>query len=127
MVRLLASAVVALLANALALLVGAWVLPGMSLDGVAFVIAVALFTVTAMLVDPLLRQLAVTKTPALLGSSALVSTLVALIVTSLVSDGLQVSGAATWILATVIVWAVALVARMLLPLVVFKKTLAQKR
>ncbi|KXF85381.1 hypothetical protein D092_17155 [Rhodococcus ruber Chol-4] len=127
MVRLLASAVVALLANALALLVGAWVLPGMSLDGVAFVIAVALFTATAMLVDPLLRQLAVTKTPALLGSSALVSTLVALIVTSLVSDGLQVSGAATWILATVIVWAVALVARMLLPLVVFKKTLAQKR
>ncbi|CDZ87744.1 phage holin family protein [Rhodococcus ruber] len=127
MVRLLASAVVALLANALALLVGAWVLPGMSLDGVAFVIAVALFTATAMLVDPLLRQLAVTKTPALLGSSALVSTLVALIVTSLVSDGLQISGAATWILATVIVWAVALVARMLLPLVVFKKTLAQKR
>ncbi|MDO1479304.1 phage holin family protein [Rhodococcus ruber] len=127
MVRLLASAVVALLANALALLVGAWVLPGMSLDGVTFVIAVALFTVTAMLVDPLLRQLAVTKTPALLGSSALVSTLVALIVTSLVSDGLQISGAATWILATVIVWAVALVARMLLPLVVFKKTLAQKR
>lgn len=127
MVRLLASAVVALLANALALLVGAWVLPGMSLDGVAFVIAVALFTATAMLVDPLLRQLAVTKTPALLGSSALVSTLVALIVTSLVSDGLQISGAATWILATVIVWAVALVARMLLPMVVFKKTLAQKR
>ncbi|ATQ28918.1 hypothetical protein CS378_09370 [Rhodococcus ruber] len=127
MVRLLASAVVALLANALALLVGAWVLPGMSLDGVAFVIAVALFTVTAMLVDPLLRQLAVTKTPALLGSSALVSTLVALIVTSLVSDGLQIRGAATWILATVIVWAVALVARMLLPLVVFKKTLAKNR
>lgn len=127
MVRLLASAVVALLANALALLVGASVLPGMSLDGVAFVIAVALFTVTAMLVDPLLRQLAVTKTPALLGSSALVSTLVALIVTSLVSDGLQIRGAATWILATVIVWAVALVARMLLPLVVFKKTLAKKR
>ena len=80
-----------------------------------------------MLVDPLLRQLAVTKTPALLGSSALVSTLVALIVTSLVSDGLQIRGAATWILATVIVWAVALVARMLLPLVVFKKTLAKNR
>ncbi|MGX7730701.1 phage holin family protein [Rhodococcus sp. 2H158] len=127
MVRLLASTVVALLANALALLVGAWVLPGMTLDGVAFVIAVVLFTVAAMLVDPLLRQLAVTKTPALLGSSALISTLVALIVTSLVSDGLQIRGAATWILATVIVWAVALIARMLLPLVIFKKTLAKRR
>ncbi|OOL29336.1 hypothetical protein GQ85_26650 [Rhodococcus rhodochrous] len=127
MVRLLASTVVALLANALALLVGAWVLPGMTLDGVAFVIAVVLFTVAAMLVDPLMRQLAVTKTPALLGSSALISTLVALIVTSLVSDGLQIRGAATWILATVIVWAVALIARMLLPLVIFKKTLAKRR
>ncbi|NGP06837.1 hypothetical protein G6038_15380 [Rhodococcus sp. 14C212] len=127
MVRLLASAVVALLANALALLVGAWVLPGMTLDSVAFVIAVVLFTVAAMLVDPLLRQLAVTKTPALLGSSALISTLVALIVTSLVSDGLQIRGVATWILATVIVWAVALITRMLLPLVIFKKTLAKRR
>lgn len=126
MMRLLATAVVALIANAIALIVGAWVLPGMSLSWVAFVIAVAIFTVVAVVIDPLIRQVSVTKAPVLIGSSALVSTLVALIVTSLVSSGLRISGISTWILATVIVWAVSVIARMILPMLVFKKTLAAR-
>ena len=44
---------------------------------------------------------------------------------ALVCDGLQNSGAMTWVFATVIVWAVALVARLLLPLVNFKQVLAR--
>lgn len=127
MIRLLATAVVAMIANAIAFLVAAWILPGMSLSALAFVIAVAIFTGVTVLVDPLIRQIAMTKTPVLLGSTALVSTLVALTVTSLLSDGLRISGISTWILATVIVWAVAVLARLLLPLVVFKKTLAAKK
>jgi uncharacterized membrane protein YvlD (DUF360 family) len=124
--RLLATAVVALIANAIALLVGAWVLPDMSLTAVAFLIAVVIFTVVAVVIDPLIRQVSMTKAPVLLGSSALVSTLVALIVTALISDGLQISGIGTWILATVIVWAVSVIARLVLPLAIFKKTLAAR-
>lgn len=99
----------------------------MSLSSFAFVIAVVIFTVSVILIDPLLRQVAMTKTPVLIGSSALISTLIALIVTALVSNGLRIDGITTWILATVIVWAVALVARLLLPYIVFKKTLAKRR
>ncbi|WP_068154802.1 phage holin family protein [Rhodococcus phenolicus] len=127
MMRLLATAVVALIANAIALLVGAWVLTDMSLTPVAFLIAVVIFTVVAVVIDPLIRQVSMTKAPVLIGSSALVSTLVALIVTALISDGLQISGIGTWILATVIVWAVSVIARLVLPLVIFRKTLAARK
>ena len=127
MIRLAATAVLALIANAVALVVAAWILPDFSLDAVSLVVAVLIFTGVAVLIEPLLRQIALKNTPALLGSSALIATLVSLIVTALVSDGLDISGLTTWVLATVIVWAVALVARLVLPLVLFKKVLTEQR
>ncbi len=126
-IRLVATGVIALLANAIALVVGPQLLDDMSLDGVAFVIAVLIYTGVAVLAEPLIRQMALKNVPALLGSSSLVATLVSLVVTALVSDGLQISGGTTWVLATVVVWAVALAARLLLPLVLFKKALANAR
>lgn len=127
MIRLVATGVIALLANAIALLVGAQLLDDMSLDALGFVIAVLIYTGAAVLAEPLIRQMALKNAPALLGSSSLVATLVSLVITALVSDGLQISGGTTWVLATVIVWAVALAARLLLPLVLFKKALANAR
>jgi len=124
MIRLLATTVVAVIANAVGLIVANIVLGDrMSLGGAVFVIAVLIFTGVELLVQPLLRQTAITKAPALLGSTALVATLVSLIVTNLISDGLRISGATTWLLAAVIIWVVSLVAQMLLPFVIFKKTL----
>ena len=127
MIRLAATAVLALIANAVALVVAAWILPDFSLDAVSLVVAVLIFTGVAVLIEPLLRQIALKNTPALLGSSALIATLVSLIVTALVSDGLDISGLTTWVLAPVIVWAVALVARLVLPLVLFKNVLSEQR
>jgi uncharacterized membrane protein YvlD (DUF360 family) len=124
-IRLTATAVISLLANAIALVVGALVLEDMALDGVAFAIAVVIFTVTGVLVEPLLRQIALKSAPALLGSSALIGTLASLVVTHVVSDGLTIRGASTWVLATIIVWLVALAARLLLPVVMFKKALGR--
>ena len=57
----------------------------------------------------------------MLGSSALIATLIGLVVTVAVSDGLSISGALTWVLATVIVWAAALVAGLVLPAIFVKK------
>jgi putative membrane protein len=107
--------------------VAAAVLDDMSLDAAALVIAVLVFTGVAVLIEPLIRQTAVTSAPALLGSTALVATLVSLIVTVLVNDGLSISGTTTWVLATVIIWAVALATRMLLPLIIFKNVLSDAR
>ena len=123
MIRLVATTVVAIVSNAIGLIVAAIVLDRMTLGGAAFVIAVLIFTGVELLVQPHLRQTAITKAPALLGSTALVATLVSVIVTNLISDGLQISGVTTWIAAAVIIWVIALVTQLLLPFVIFKKTL----
>ena len=125
MIRLLASAIVKLIANTVALIVGNLILEDMSVSGTAFVIAVLIFTGIEILVEPLLRQIALSNARALLGGTALIATLIGLIITAAISDGLSITGGiTTWVLATLIVWAVALVVQLLLPLIIFKKALA---
>lgn len=126
MIRLVATAVISFLANAVALIVGAQLLDDMALDVSGFVIAVGIFTLTAVLIEPLTRQIALKSAPALIGSTALVATIISLVTTAVLSDGLRITGLTTWVLATIIVWAVGLAARMLLPLIIFKKVLAQR-
>jgi len=127
LIRLLAVGVVALVANAVALLVGAIVLPNMTLNASGYLTAVLLFTLIAVLIEPLIRQSAMRSSPALLGSSSLVATLVSLILTAIIGDGLSISGLVTWVLATVVVWLVALGTRLLLPLIIFKRVLSDVR
>lgn len=116
-----------LLANAVGLLVAATVLDDMSVSGVAFVIAVALFTVVVVVVQPLFTKMAMQNVPALQGGTALVATLVGLVVTSVVSDGLRITGATTWVLATLIVWLASLLAAVVLPIFLLKKAVDEKR
>jgi putative membrane protein len=120
-VRLLISGVIYLIANAVGLLVAAGVLDDMSIDGSAFITEVLIFTAVEVLIQPLLTQIAVRNAGALVGSSALIATLVGLIVTEWLSDGLTIDGALTWVLATVIVWAAALLAGLILPVFLLKR------
>ncbi len=121
MVRLLLTAVIYLVANAAGLLVAAAVLEDMSVGGAAFVTAVVIFTVVEVVAQPLITQVAIKKANALVGSSALIATLVGLVITAWQSDGLTIDGALTWVLATVIVWAAALIAALVLPVVLLKR------
>ena len=121
MVRALISFGIHLLANALGLLVAAWVLTDMTIDSVAFVIAVLIFTVVEVILDPLFTKMAMKNVPALRGGTALVTTLVGLIITVLLSDGLSITGLDTWIFATLIVWLAALLAGLILPVILVKK------
>lgn len=126
MIRLLVSGAVYLAANAVGLLVAAAVLDDMSVDGTAFVIAVAIFTAVEVVSRPLLTQIALKNAGGLVGSTALVATLVGLIVTAWVSDGLTIDGAVTWVLATVIVWAAALIAGLILPVLLVKRAVGNR-
>lgn len=117
MVRFLISVGITVLANAIGLVVAASVLDDMTLTWSAFVVDVALFTLVYTLAQPLLTQMALSSLPALRGGVALVATLVALVVTTLVHDGLSISGAGTWMAATVIVWLASLLGTLLLPLI----------
>jgi low temperature requirement protein LtrA len=123
---MLISAAIRLLANAIGLLVAAAVLPDMTIDGVSFVIAVAIFTVIEVILDPLVTKMAVEKAPALRGGVALITTLIGLILTTLISSGLQINGFSTWLAATVIVWIAAVLAGLILP-VIFVKNKVDER
>jgi len=112
-----------LLANAVGLLVAAALLSGFHINGVAFVIAVVIFTLVEVVADPLITKVALTSVPALRGGVALVTTLVGLFVTTLISSGISINGLSTWILATLIVWLFALIATLVIPLFLFKKAL----
>ena len=121
MIRMLISFGIRLLANAVGLIVANLVLDDMELNASGFVIAVLIFTVAQVILQPLIVKIAMTNANALMGATALVTTLVGLIITDRVSDGMSINGFVTWCLATVIVWAAALVAGLILPLILVKK------
>jgi uncharacterized membrane protein YvlD (DUF360 family) len=126
-IRLVVSAALYLVANAVGLLVANALLDDVSIDGAAFLLAVVIFTVVEVVVQPLVTQVAMRHSRALLGSSALIATLIGLVVTTVVSDGLSISGVVAWVLATVIVWAAALVAGLVLPAIFVKKAVVNAR
>ena len=121
MIRMLISFGIRLLANAVGLIVANLVLDDMELNASGFIIAVLIFTVAQVILQPLIVKIAMTNANALMGATALVTTLVGLTITDLVSDGLSITGFVTWCLATVIVWAAALIAALILPLILVKK------
>jgi putative membrane protein len=121
MVRLLIRIGLSCLASAVGLIVAAAVLDDMTLNGTAFIIAVVVFTISTAVLQPLMTTIAFKYAEALRGGSALVTTLLGLIITSLLSDGLSIVGATTWVLAMLIVWLATLLAGVLLPALLLKK------
>lgn len=126
-IRLLISAGIRLLANTIGLLVATAVLDGMTIDAASFIMAVLIFTVVEVVFEPMLRQMAMRSAQALMGSVSLIITFVGLLVTGLVSDGLQITGLSTWVLATIIVWLAALIAGLILPLILVKRVVSDRR
>jgi hypothetical protein len=124
-VRLVAVTVLALLGNAIGIVVAAAILDDMTLDFPALALDVVVFTLTFVIIQPLTVRTALRHSSMLAGGSALLATLIALVVTDVLSDGLSISGVTTWLLAALIVWIVAVLAGVLLPMVMFKKALGR--
>jgi uncharacterized membrane protein YvlD (DUF360 family) len=126
-IRLLVRTAVAVAANAVGLLVAAALLDGVHLNGAAFLLAVVIFTVAFALLQPfLLLQFRRLRAFAFV-AAALLATLISLVVTDLISDGLNINGAGTWIAATVIVWLAALLAGFILPFLGLRKYMENRR
>ena len=102
--RLAVRIALAVVANAIALLIAAALLDGVRIDASGFVLAVIVFSLASLIVTPVIAWIVVRRMRALLGVIALVTTFAALLVTDLISDGFEIEGALDWVLATVIVW-----------------------
>lgn len=108
--------------------VGLWVtsllVDGFHLSVSGFVTAVVVFTVVQAILTPFIATMARKYASAFLGGVGLVSTYVALLVATLVSNGLEITGGVgTWIASVVLVWLVTALATWLLPFVFLRKRL----
>ena len=121
MVRWLISVAIHLGANAIALWLADMLLDDLSIEWSAFLLAVVIFTLVEVLAEPLLTKMALQSMPAFRGSVALIATFIGLLVTVLVTDGMNIDGVGTWILATIIVWLGGLLAGIILPMIFVKK------
>ena len=127
MIRLLVRLLIAFLSNAVGLVVAAAVLDGMTLNVTGLVVAVAVYTIVFALLQPFLISVLRRSPAPVLGGVALIATLVSLIVTTLLTDGLSISGAGTWIAATVVVWLASVLAAFILPYLGLKRYLDDRR
>lgn len=127
MIRFLVSTAIHLAANAIGLLIAAWVLADMTLAAGPFIFVVLVFTAIEVVAGPLIVKIAHKNAPGLLGAIALVVTFVGLVLTDAIADGLDIEGVPTWIGATVIVWIGALLAGWLLPIVLVKAGIEHRK
>jgi uncharacterized membrane protein YvlD (DUF360 family) len=103
-VRLLVRLVLAVVANAVSLLIAAALLDGVRIEASGFVFAVVVFTIASVVLTPVVTWIVIRRARALIGVVALVTTFAVLLVTDLLSDGFSIDGALDWILAVAIVW-----------------------
>jgi hypothetical protein len=113
--------------NALGLLAAALLVTDFRIDAVGFIVSVLFFTLMQVLLAPFVLKMAIKYAPAFRGGIALVTTFVVLLLTVAFTSGLQISSLVAWIIAPLIIWLVSVLAGILLPMVLFKKALAQQR
>jgi hypothetical protein len=128
MIRFLVRAAIFVVSAAVGLLVAASVVDGVEVTASGFVVAVVLFAVIQSVLSPFIAKVTAKNASALLGGVGLLSTFVALWLTTLLGDALTIDGgASTWIAATVVVWLATALATLLLPIILVKAGLEAAR
>ena len=127
MMRLFVSIIFELIANAIGLLIAAWLLPDFRITPLGFLMVVAIYTIVKFVLGPLILQLSIQYVRAFAGGVSLVTTFVGLWITAFLTSELVVTGFTTWILATLIVWLCGVVASIVLPMFLFKEILQDVR
>ena len=129
MIRLIVRTAIVLAGNAVGLIVASLVLDDFEINATGFIVALIIFTVVVALMTPFLASTfrRNQSASAALGGVSLISTFVALVITDVFSDGVEISGIGTWIAATVIVWLGSLIAVFVLPFLGLKKYLQENR
>jgi superfamily IV 4 TMS phage holin len=120
-IRFLLRTAIFLGSSAIGLLAAAWLVPGVSVSAWGFIAAVIIFTVAQAILSPFFLKMASRYASAFLGGIGLVSTLAALILASVLTNGLSIRGIGSWVAATVLVWLVTALATILLPMLLLKK------
>ncbi|MGV9710275.1 hypothetical protein ACWDTI_06380 [Gordonia sp. NPDC003424] len=121
MIRILIRTLVFLLSAAIGILVATALLDKMTVHWAGFILAVIVFAAAQLILGPFITKFVHRNAEAFLGGVGLVTTFVALLLATLLgSDGISISGAGTWVAATVIVWVVTAAATLIVPWLLVK-------
>jgi hypothetical protein len=113
--QILLRGVVVLASWAIGLAVAAWTVPGVSLSVTGFVVAMVAFVPMQAILSLAILRLPHPYASLLLGGAGLALTIVALILASVLTDGLTVDGMASWLATTVVVWLMTTIGAIALP------------
>ncbi len=120
MVRFLIRLLIYFAAAAVGLLVAALLVDGMDIDALSFIIDALIFAVLQAIVSPILQNAARNRGSLISAGVGLATTFIALLITTVVTDGLSISGTTDWFLATLIVWIAVAIASFLIPFALVK-------
>jgi putative membrane protein len=95
---------VMLASSAAALLLAAIIFDRFSISVVSFPIAVIVFTLVALVAKPIVESLVKQHAREVYWGVGIATTYVTLLVTDLISNGIQVEGFFTWIASTALIW-----------------------
>ncbi len=121
MMRFLTSLVIYLVTAALALWLTSVIIDGFDVTLQGLIIAAVIFAVLQAILAPFIFNMARKYASFLLGGVGLVSTFLALLITSLVTDSLEISGISAWVIGTLIVWLITAIGGWVLGLIFLKK------
>lgn len=101
---------VAVVANAVALLVAALVLSRFEINVLPFITVAVIFTLAIILIEPIADELAGRYAPGVRWLASLVTVFAGLVIANVVAgDAVSITGVWTWVWATLIVWVGTLV------------------
>ena len=121
MVRFLIRLVINLAVAMLALWLTSLILDDFNVTFEGLIIAAAIFAVLQAILAPFIFNMARKYASFLLGGVGLVSTFLALWITTLVTDGLSISGVPAWMVGTLIVWLISAIGGWALGLIFLKE------
>jgi uncharacterized membrane protein YvlD (DUF360 family) len=108
MPRFLMSWILGLGANAIALILAAIIFSGFELNVSGFIVALVVFALLTALLPWLILKFLMRHAGSLIALSGLIATSFALLITSLISGGLNIDGVTTWLLSTLFIWIVSM-------------------
>jgi uncharacterized membrane protein YvlD (DUF360 family) len=127
MIRFLISAAIFFLSALIGLFVADLVLSDLSIDATSYLVAAIIFALTQAVLAPLIFKMVHKNASAFAGGVGIISSFVALLITDLLVGGLEISGVTTWILAALIVWLAGAIAAFLLPYLLVKRAVGERR
>ncbi len=129
MIRFLIRTVIYFISALIGIIAADAILSNFSVTGwIAYIWVALVFGVVQAILAPLIGSMVSKNASAFSGGVGLISVLVALIITTIASSALTVSGGiVTWILAALIIWVFGAVAAFILPFVMVKKVVNERR